>query len=277
LGVTARIPAVNAWSNLAVARRTIIPYAFFGAAFGLAMASKVSSAPLAVLLPGAALIVWSRLSTEERQQQLWIIARNLVLAAAVAFLVFRIFQPYAFTGPGFFNVTPNENWLNSMKALAQQSGGDVDFPPALQWARRPLTFAWQNMVQWGLGLPLGLLAWAGFMWMGVRMLKGEWRKYALLWGWTLLYFAWQSLNFSRSMRYQLPVYPTLAIIAAWAIFALWSQRSERVQWRNGWQPGWGLWLWGQHWRGRLPSRKSIPDPSLASQPANGFIRIYLPR
>jgi YYY domain-containing protein len=240
LGVTARIPAVNAWSNLATARRTIIPYAFFGAALGLAMASKVSSAPLAVLLPGAALIVWSRLSTEERQQQLWIIARNLVLAAAVAFLVFRIFQPYAFTGPGFFNVTPNENWLNSMKALAQQSGGDVDFPPALQWARRPLTFAWQNMVQWGLGLPLGLLAWAGFMWMGVRMLKGEWRKYALLWGWTLLYFAWQSLNFSRSMRYQLPVYPALAIIAAWAIFALWSQRSERVQWRRWLAAGLGI-------------------------------------
>jgi hypothetical protein len=184
--------------------------------------------------------VWSRLGTEERQRQFWIFARNLVLAAAVAFLVFRIFQPYAFTGPGFFNVTPNENWINSMKALAQQSGGDVDFPPALQWARRPLTFAWQNMVQWGLGMPLGLLAWAGFIWMGVRMLKGEWRKYALLWGWTLMYFAWQSLNFSRSMRYQLPVYPTLAIIAAWAIFALWSQRTERVQWRKWLAAGLGI-------------------------------------
>jgi 4-amino-4-deoxy-L-arabinose transferase-like glycosyltransferase len=52
LGVTARIPAVSAWSSLATARRTIIPYAFFGAALGLAMASKVSSAPWRSCCPG---------------------------------------------------------------------------------------------------------------------------------------------------------------------------------------------------------------------------------
>jgi YYY domain-containing protein len=241
LGVTARIPAANSWSRLLAARSTIFPYVFFGAALGLAMASKVSAAPLAILLPGAALIVYSRLSTEERERQLWLFARNLVLAAVVAFFVFRVFQPYAFTGPGFFNLSLNENWVNSLKSLAQQSGGDVDSPPALQWARRPITFAWQNMVLWGLGLPLGMLAWAGFIWMGVRMVKGEWRSYALIWGWTLLYFAWQSVNFSRSMRYQLPVYPTLAMIAAWAIFALWSQRaSPRFNFRKALAVGIGV-------------------------------------
>ncbi len=199
--------------------------ALFGLGLGVAMASKVSAAPLALLLPAAALIFFSRLHASERRRWLVILVRNLVVGAAVSLLAFRIFQPYAFNGPGFFGLGINAKWLNNLKDLSQQSGGNVDFPPALQWARRPLTFAWENMVLWGLGLPLGILGWAGFLCMGWRILKGEWRQYAIIWGWTLIYFAWQSLNFSRSMRYQLPVYPTLAIIAAWLIMYLWDRAS----------------------------------------------------
>ncbi|HZU85930.1 MAG TPA: DUF2298 domain-containing protein, partial [Anaerolineaceae bacterium] len=54
--------------------------------------------------------------------------------------------------------------------------------------------------------------------------------------WTGAYFAWQSINFTRSMRYQLPIYPTLAIIAAWGIFALWERRGEARSWLGrAWQ------------------------------------------
>lgn len=202
-------------------------YLWFGTALGMALASKVSAAPLALLLPAAALVRYTRLSPEEQKHQWVVIFRNLALAAVVSLLVFRVFQPYAFSGPGFFGLLPNERWISNLSDLSLQSKGDVDFPPALQWARRPVWFAWENMVKWGLGLPLGLLAWAGFLWMGWRMLKGEWRQHLLIWGWTAVYFVWQSLNFSRSMRYQLPVYPTLAIIAAWAVFALWHSQPER--------------------------------------------------
>src|SRR5690606_12646191 len=51
---------------------------------------------------------------------------------------------------------------------------------------------------------------------GWRIARGE-RRHALLWGWTIAYFAWQSLQFNPTMRYQLPVYPMLAMIAAWMI------------------------------------------------------------
>ncbi len=40
----------------------------------------------------------------------------------------------------------------------------------------------------------------------------------LLWGWTAFYFGWQSLQFNPTMRYQLPVYPLLAMMAAWVVF-----------------------------------------------------------
>lgn len=202
-------------------------YLLFGAAFGMALASKVSTFPVVLSLLIGCVVYFSRVPASQRRRQTVFIWRNLVFAGITTLLVFRIFQPYAFEGPSFFNVIPNEKWLASLKELSQQSSGDVDFPPALQWARRPVTFAWENMVKWGLGLPLGLLAWAGFLVMGWRILKGELREHLLLWSWTGIYFAWQSLNFTRSMRYQMPVYPTLVIIAAWLIFYLWNGYKNR--------------------------------------------------
>jgi YYY domain-containing protein len=55
--------------------------------------------------------------------------------------------------------------------------------------------------------------------MGWRILKGEW-KHLLLWGWAAFYFLWQSLQFNATMRYQLPVYPLLCMMAAWFVFEL---------------------------------------------------------
>ncbi|MDZ4160158.1 MAG: DUF2298 domain-containing protein, partial [Anaerolineaceae bacterium] len=220
---------------------SLIPYGLFGAVLGLAMASKVSALPVALLLPVAAFMGWQETAPAGQRRQGLILLRNLAAAAVAAFIVFRIFQPYAFSGPGFFGIHPNPRWLANLSDLSYQSRGDVDFPPALQWARRPVWFAWENLTLWGLGLPLGLLAWAGFGWMGWRILRGEWKKHLLLWGWTAVYFVWQSLNFTRSMRYQLPIYPLLAIIAAWAVFALWertaspgevTQRSGRFHWNR---------------------------------------------
>lgn len=202
-------------------------YLLFGLALGLAAASKINAALLAALLPGAALIRYFALDAEARSRSEAAFLRNLILAALVSLVVFRVFQPYAFTGPGFLDIKPSAQWIATMRSLANQSTGDVDFPPALQWARRPISFSFTNMVVWGLGLPLGLLAWAGFLWMGYRIFRGERRQHLLIWLWTGLYFAYQSLSFVRSMRYQMLVYPTLAIIAAWAAVALWDHFSAR--------------------------------------------------
>jgi YYY domain-containing protein len=202
------------WSN-------VWPYLGFGAAYGAALASKISIVPLAVLLPGAGFIVWTRLSPEERNRQWGVILRNLVLAGILAFIVFRIGQPYAFKGPSFFGIIPNQQWIDNLRTLQAQSNGDSDSPPELQWARRPISFALTNLVDWGVGLPLGLLAVAGFLWMGWRILRGGWREYSLIWLWTGAYFLWQGLSFTRTMRYEIPIYPMLAIIAAWMVIEMW--------------------------------------------------------
>ncbi len=225
----------------------------FGMALGAAVASKLNAAPLAILLPGALLArYW--MSTDEAEKRVQTtdetdnrsaeadstetesrITNNefpitnyrlsleasillLILGAFFSVLAFRVFQPYAFSGPGFFGVKPNPQWVQNISDQRAQAGGDVDFPPALQWARRPVWYSGYNILAWGLGWPLGLLAVAGFLYMGWRMLKGEWKPHILLWGWTAFYFAWQSMQWNPTMRYQLPIYPLLAMFAAWFIF-----------------------------------------------------------
>jgi YYY domain-containing protein len=209
------------------------PYVGFGLALGMAAASKVNTAPVALVLPLAIFLRLSGLWTGRWDERLRRMAMEgllyAVLAAILSLLVFRIFQPYAFTGPGFFNVKLNPDWIADLKELRNQSTGDVDFPPALQWARRPIWFGWQNLTVWGLGLPLGLAAWASFLWMGWRIWRGEWQAHLLLWAWTGLYFLWQGTGFVSSMRYLLPIYPSLAIVAAWGLIQLWesSQQAQR--------------------------------------------------
>jgi len=168
----------------------------------------------------------------------------LMIAAFISLLVFRIFQPYAFSGPGFFGIEPNPKWVQNIMDQRLQSSRSVDFPPAMQWARRPVWFSLQNMVTWGFGLPLGILAWAGFLWAGARLFGGlrkspqSWVPHALIWGWTAFYFTWQSLQFNPTMRYELPIYPTLVIFAAWALVALYDWGKSRAQADNLKELGW---------------------------------------
>ena len=197
-------------------------YLLFGLFLGMATASKIDAVTLAGVLVLAALIRLTGVSPERRAEEAAWSLLQLVAAAFVALLTFRIFQPYAFAGPSFFGVRLNPNWLSSLAELRRQAGGGVDFPPALQWANRPpILFAWKNMVLWGMGLPLGLAAWAGWGWAAVRIARWGWRHNLLPVVWTGAYFLWRSVGFTPSMRYQLPVYPTLALLAAWSLWEAW--------------------------------------------------------
>ncbi|MFN8384408.1 MAG: DUF2298 domain-containing protein [Anaerolineales bacterium] len=188
----------------------------FGFALGMAMASKINAAALALLLPGAFAL---RYILYDRQKSLktdyWTLVTILLVAGGLATIIsFRIFQPYAFDGIGL-----NDQWVKNISEQRTQASGVADLPWNLQWARRTHLYSFTNLTLWGLGLPLGILAWAGFLYMGWRILKGEY-KHLLLWGWTAFYFLWQSMQFNPTMRYQLPIYPLLAMMAAWFVFEL---------------------------------------------------------
>ncbi len=213
-------------TNLSLRNPLILNTILFGLALGMAAACKINAVVLAVALPAALAIRFSRKSPVSSDQlsvasdqsgktlntEHWkLITASLIAGGLVTILAFRIFQPYAFSG-----LVPSPEWLKSMGEIRNQATGLADLPWNLQWARRTNLYSFTNLTVWGLGLPLGILAWAGFLFMGWRILKGE-RQHILLWGWTALYFGWQSLQFNATMRYQLPIYPMLAMMAAWII------------------------------------------------------------
>lgn len=198
----------------------IWPYLFFGLALGAATASKINAAALALLLPAVEAVRYFHTPPEQRPRQFSITWKLVLTAALVSLVTFRLGQPYAFKGPGFFNIGFNPEWLSGMQSLRAQSAGEVDFPPALQWARRPWSFSLENLLLWGLGLPFGLTAVFAFLAMGCRAIKAREHWHLPLWGWTAFYFLWQSLSWVKSMRYQLLIYPLLALITAWGIISL---------------------------------------------------------
>jgi YYY domain-containing protein len=201
---------------------------FFGLALGLGAASKINAIVLALALPVALALRYGRqlwknhqvaeLTDEDsvpQKDDTWLLVFVYLIAGGLAtLLTFRIFQPYAFIG-----LMPNMQWIGNLKEQYAQATGTADLPWNLQWARRTHLYSFTNLTVWGLGLPLGILTWIGFLYMAWRIVKGE-RQHILLWCWTAFYFTWQSMQFNPTMRYQLPIYPLLCMMAAWAVFEL---------------------------------------------------------
>jgi YYY domain-containing protein len=211
--------------------------AAFGVAFGMAVGSKLTAAPLAALLPVAFGLRYLRDRRQKKDEEIdpVVVKRPLwddflrkylpfmVAGGIFAILSFRVFQPYAFVG-----LHLNPKWLANIREVRAQANPNADLGWALQWARRTHLYSFQNLTIWGLGLPLGILAWLGFLWMAWRMIKGEWLQHFLLWSWTAGYFGWQSLQYNPTMRYQLPIYPLLAMMAAWFVFWLWDRGRQSL-------------------------------------------------
>lgn len=191
----------------------------FGVLVGLAAASKINTVFVAVLLPISYSLLWNRYPQEDPVHKIEIMTRDLVLGGLFAFLTFRIFQPYAFEGPGFLNIGLNPKWLANIKEISYLASGDVDYPPALQWARRNFFFSAKNITLWGLGIPMSIALWSGMELMGLKILQKEW-KYSIILFWTAGYFIWQSSVENPMMRYQLPIYPLFCLISAWFIYYL---------------------------------------------------------
>ncbi len=231
-------------------------WALFGLALGLAAASRVNVAPLAVVAPIAAVIWLAKRGVNLaglknlRGLELQRVIIGLALAAFVSLLAFRLAQPYAFadativredslaqTGqePGALSAAVrsligfNPQWLANMEEIQRLQQPDANFPPALQWTdRAPIIFPLTNMILYGMGLTAGIAAWLGLLWALWRMVNGrpDWMAHAIPVAWSGLYFLFMGTRWVKSVRYFLPIYPTLLLLAAWALFELWRRASR---------------------------------------------------
>lgn len=206
---------------------------------GLAVASKISVWPLAGMVALATFLYREATPSGASRYRftfnLWTFA-CAVVSGALAAAAFRFGQPYAFTGPGFFDVKINPDWLNTMKGIQELMSGLRDVPYGHQWAARaPLIFPGRNMVVWGMGLPLGLAAWVGWGMLGWQILWRRQWQHLLAWAWGTVFFLYQGTQWVKSMRYLLPVYPVFTLFAAWGLEQGFAWATPRPEGASRWQ------------------------------------------
>ncbi|MBN2108456.1 MAG: glycosyltransferase family 39 protein [Deltaproteobacteria bacterium] len=197
--------------------RECLLFSFF---LGLCLASKLSFGLAGLLLPAAMAVRSAGAPRGSRLRQLVRMLPWLGPGALIACVVFRVCQPYAFLGPGFFSWSLSPDWLKSIKELSSLTSGLVDFPPSLQWARRPPWFSLANLTVWGMGAVQALVAAAALIALCWHVAKGSWRRHAIILGWTLGNFFIMASLWNTTMRYQLLTYPGCIIAAAWAACGL---------------------------------------------------------
>jgi YYY domain-containing protein len=201
-----------------------ISFGLAGLMTGLAAACKVSAAFVALCVALAAVWRWIQVSKPgspvPRPQSPISILLCLILAGLLSLVAFRVAQPYAFEGPGFFGVRPSPEWFGRLSQIRAEQGGEIDLPYGRQWTNRaPIVFPWANMVVWGMGLPLGLAASVGWMVAGLELFRGR-HSHLILWVWGSLMFLYHGIGWVKAMRYFLSLYPLFIILAAYLLIRL---------------------------------------------------------
>ena len=192
----------------AAERRTWGTSAIAGAAVGLALATKASAAPLMLPLFLAHL---PPLGTGWRQEWTGCAARlGLALGAAAAVLI--VGQPYMFL-----------DWEVFRTDLAEQSEmvrRIRDYPFTRQYVdTAPYLYHVRQLALFGLGLPLGLAAWAGLAFAGWWCVRRRSKAHLLALAWVAPYLLFVGSFETKFLRYMLPATPFLLLFGSQMLVA----------------------------------------------------------
>ena len=146
-------------------------------------------------------------------------------------MTYRIGEPYSFLGPGFFGIFPNMQRFDDLSRWVKISSGEIEVPFMIQWANTPNPrFALTSIVEWGLGPLAGLASFAGLAVAALELVR--WRQHSrnvLLVVWAAINLGYFGFQFAKFMRYFLPVYPALAVLAAYLLLRVLPRLRRAVQ------------------------------------------------
>ncbi|MGH7203930.1 MAG: hypothetical protein ACREHC_05800, partial [Candidatus Levyibacteriota bacterium] len=128
-----------------------------------------------------------------------------------AYIVGRLADPYLFQSNNFFDLRISKLLLQNLKELAAWSNPQALYPPGVQWIHKlPMLFAFQNIALFGLGIGFTLFVIAG-SYVIIRRYRTQ--ELFIFFLWACLFFLYQSVQTTKTMRYFLLLYPFFAIFA----------------------------------------------------------------
>jgi hypothetical protein len=187
--------------------------ALAGISYGLAMATKFSAAPLAIVLLVAIGLRWYR------RRDFLSAAVALLWSAVLVIFIFFFTQPYALLDMSTF-----------IQQVSDQSNlvrGSLDLPYVRQFfGTVPVLYQGENLVLWGLGVTLGTTSILGLIWLCWLLWHDIFSPWLVVFSWVVVYGAIVCTFFVKYMRYLLPLYPFLALMAAAFLIVV----LQRVRW-----------------------------------------------
>jgi 4-amino-4-deoxy-L-arabinose transferase-like glycosyltransferase len=211
-----------------------------GLCLGLAVGAKFSGVLLLLPLGMAHWLHWDR-AVGGTGRSLRGPAGLMMLSLLVAFLVFALTNPFALLQPDAF--------LSNLQDQGGMLRGDDRFPFTRQYhGTRPYLYSVEQQLRWGMGLPLGLVAFGGVAFALYRAWRGPVRaEIWVLLSWVAVYFGLVGSLYVKFMRYMLPVSPAFAIMGAGLVCACARQLDtwrQRMPVAPGWAKGLGIGLGG---------------------------------
>lgn len=180
-----------------------------GVAFGLAMASKISAAPLAVPMVIALILRWRILGMRNWAD----IASGTVAMFSSALLIFMITMPYAFLDYAGF--------MHDVTEQGNLAKGVIVYPYTIQFTGSiPYIYELKNILIWDMGIPLAVAGFIGVLYALWRIWQTPDSVLLIPLAWVLIYFGITGSFYTKFSRYQLPIFPMLAVFAAIALSAL---------------------------------------------------------
>ncbi len=204
---------------------------FLGAVWGLALATKVSAAPLIVPIA----LAWFFLALRPPEgvdgrtwHGRWFKALGgLVLTGLLAVVTFILCEPYAVIDAGSFLVDVIEEGY-----MARVGAG---IPYTRQYiGTSSYLYPLRQMVVWAMGVPLGIMGFVGALAalgeVGWKILHGDWARAGerfLPLSWVFVYFGIVGSFHTKFLRYTLPIIPLFCLWAAWLMIQLLRGRDDR--------------------------------------------------
>lgn len=187
--------------------------------FGCAIGSKISAVYYSPLL--FSFLIKGNLVIQHKRAKIGYFSKLLVpfiIFGLFSYISTRFSDPYLFQNPNFLDPRPNQLFLDNLKTLQTWGNPSAWFPPSVQWIHKPpVIFALSNLFIFGIGLAYTVLTLYGII---ITIFKRTHWDFKLILLWMAFFFLYQSIQFSKTMRYFLFLYPFLAIFASLGFFEL---------------------------------------------------------